>query len=337
MARIRLSDQTIIQFCKYLESLLISGQSLTEALMTIINHSSLKSYIQLASKCINPSNEVIFIHPEKELFYQAFFDIIKQLQSEKDTTKIKTVLAQLLVDIERRSNLRKGILSQLQYPIKLFIMMVVIVTAMLTYVVPQFAAMFSELGVTLPLPTEILFSIARVFNDNSSIVLILLIILLGSTFMFRKQIGDYFLSILPMTRSMMREISHAQFLGYTASLTLLGHSFVTATTRATEIVSNKYFQKLLKNKKSSVSQYQQISIAFSEPLIASILETSERNNTLPETLDSLSNQSISSIEDMSKSYLSFIEQASIIVIGIIVGLVLVSLYAPIFSISTVIM
>ncbi len=336
MSRIQLTDESITLFYNSLESLLTSGETLSKALYTISEKSSNKSVVNLAQKCITPSLEVKFVHPEKNLFKNGFFELFYRLQKIDDRNKVLQVLSQLRIDFERRSALRKGVLSKLAYPIQLFSIMLCIVTAMLIWVIPLFAEMFNDLSVPLPQSTRFLIEISYIFKEYSLIIVTLLIAVLGVLYIYGKTIRDTVLSLLPQSKSMMMKLSHSQFFGYAATLTLMGDDLPRAFKSAAEVISNRLLQHKLKQNNSLLLN-SKIGIIFADPLIDSIIESADRNNTLSITFENLSLQNVTDVEEMTKSFISSIEQFTVIIIGLIVGSILVALYKPMFSLSSMIM
>src|SRR5918998_844989 len=66
------------------------------------------------------------------------------------------VLLSLSATIEKQVELKRKIKSAMTYPVAVFVIVILIVTAMLMFVVPMFEDLYSELGGTLPLPTRML-------------------------------------------------------------------------------------------------------------------------------------------------------------------------------------
>src|SRR5207244_3748141 len=81
------------------------------------------------------------------------------------TSYQKTVLA-----------VKKRFLGSLIYPAFLVVLCVVMVTVILTYVIPQFAELYKGLGTTLPLPTRILMRISTDLRANLIFIVPILVV-----------------------------------------------------------------------------------------------------------------------------------------------------------------
>src|ERR687893_867785 len=70
------------------------------------------------------------------------------------------VLLSLASTIEKQVELKRKIKSAMTYPVAVFAIVIIIVTAMLLFVVPMFEELYSELGGQLPLPTRLLLAVS---------------------------------------------------------------------------------------------------------------------------------------------------------------------------------
>src|SRR5215208_7152450 len=73
---------------------------------------------------------------------------------------LDSVLLNLASTIEKQVELKRKIKSAMTYPVAVFVIVILIVTAMLLFVVPMFEKMYSELGGVLPFPTRVLLAVS---------------------------------------------------------------------------------------------------------------------------------------------------------------------------------
>ena len=74
---------------------------------------------------------------------------------------LDSVLLRLADTIEKQVELRRKVKSAMTYPAVVAVLVLVIVTAMLLFIIPMFEDLYTELGGTLPLPTQILINISK--------------------------------------------------------------------------------------------------------------------------------------------------------------------------------
>ena len=81
---------------------------------------------------------------------------IAMVKSGETGGMLDDVLLRLAAVLEREVHLRQKIKSAMTYPVAVVALVVLIMSAMLLFVVPQFKSIYSQLGGTLPLPTRVL-------------------------------------------------------------------------------------------------------------------------------------------------------------------------------------
>src|SRR5215213_4117564 len=96
------------------------------------------------------------------------------------------VLLELASTIEKQVELRRKIKSAMTYPVAVFVIVIVIVSAMLMFVVPMFEDLYSELGGTLPLPTRILLAASAFVTGFFPFIVVGAVI---ATFLLRRWIA----------------------------------------------------------------------------------------------------------------------------------------------------
>ncbi|MFN2613772.1 MAG: type II secretion system F family protein, partial [Actinomycetota bacterium] len=94
-------------------------------------------------------------------------------------------LVRLAETLEKQVALRQKIKSAMTYPVVVFVLVILIVTAMLMFVVPTFSNLYKDLGGTLPLPTRLLIGIS---NGVKKYFLVLIAITGGGAYALRRWI-----------------------------------------------------------------------------------------------------------------------------------------------------
>ena len=86
------------------------------------------------------------------------------------------VLMQLAKNFEAEVKLHGKIKSAMTYPVVVFVMSLLAMTAMLLFIVPVFASMFASLGGELPLPTRILVMMSSALKVGAPIIIVVLVV-----------------------------------------------------------------------------------------------------------------------------------------------------------------
>ena len=155
----------VLTFVSELADLLDAGLTLGQALQALSNQGepqSAQRYVckDLCDRIVRGENfsDACAHHPKT--FPPLFFNM---LRAGEASGAMVEVLRRLGEHYERDDNMRGKIKSALTYPIIVLCFGVIAVIVALTWIIPQFEKVFSQLGTSLPLPTQILIGLSGFF------------------------------------------------------------------------------------------------------------------------------------------------------------------------------
>ncbi|MFA0777236.1 MAG: hypothetical protein PVTTEEND_000950, partial [Candidatus Fervidibacter sp.] len=146
---------------RQLASLVGGGLTLMQSIDALIEHTENE---RLASALMQIREELrgggtfaeaLTKHPH--LFSPLYVSIVRAGEVSGELPRVLNWLADYM---EREQTRRTQIRSALAYPILLSIVMVIALSFLLIFLVPRYAALFAEMGQTLPLPTQILLAVS---------------------------------------------------------------------------------------------------------------------------------------------------------------------------------
>ncbi|HEY6344671.1 MAG TPA: type II secretion system F family protein [Bryobacteraceae bacterium] len=240
-------------------------------------------------------------------------------------------------------SVRKKLIVSMLYPAVLVFLAFGLVTFLVTYVVPNFAQLYSSMGSRLPAPTQILISIgttARGYVVFGFICLILALLL------FRywartpsgKEALDRLLLKTPFAGEVWLKFQVAQFSRVLGTLLMGGIPLMAALDTAADSLGTRVLKKALDQSTKLVREGQALSQALRTTklfpaLSMDMIEVGESTGALPAMLSSVAEFYEDDVSTRVTAALSLIEPAILICMGCFVGFVLVSLYLPIFSLA----
>lgn len=242
----------------------------------------------------------------------------------------------------KEAALRAKTISAMLYPGIVLGLAVVMVTAMLVFVVPRFATIFSDLGGELPLPTRILVAVS---NQMVWIVPLLLVLGFGFSVWWRRHKNDRrvreFIDPLkfrvPILGKFFQKIALARFARTYSSLLAAGVPMVqtldiVASTSGSIIVGDAVasIRKEVTAGKPIASQMAEHEIF--PPLVVQMVTTGEETGALPEMLTKVADYYEEEVETAADALSSILEPIMIIFLAGVVGLMVLALYLPIFSV-----
>src|SRR5882757_4346368 len=242
------------------------------------------------------------------------------------------------------TGVRKKILATLMYPALLVIVSVVIVTYLVTAVIPKFALLYRDLHVDLPGPTQLLIALTvdyRYIFVGSMVTIALLIVAIY--FWSRTEDGgvafDRLKFRLPVIGDTMLKFQVAQFSRTLATLLTGGTPLVAGLQTASDAISSKLIRGTVAQATQTVREGESLHNALAAtrvmPLMAlDMIEVGESSGALAPMLTSVAEFYEDEVNLKLGAMVSLIEPIMLIFMGMLVAFILISLYLPIFSLSS---
>jgi type IV pilus assembly protein PilC len=241
------------------------------------------------------------------------------------------------------TGVKKKILATMVYPVLLITVASIIVTYLVTAVVPKFAELYRDLGVELPAPTQMLISLTV---DYRYVVLgtiaAILIAILGVFLWSRSDEGgaafDRFKFKLPIIGDTLLKFQVAQFSRTLATLLSGGTTLVTGLQTASDALSSKLLRSTILRATQMVREGESLHAALASrrvmpDMALDMIEVGESSGALGPMLTSVAEFYEEEVSLRLAALVSVIEPVILIFMGILVAFILISLYLPIFSFS----
>jgi type IV pilus assembly protein PilC len=253
---------------------------------------------------------------------------------------LDSVLLRLADTLEREVELRRKIKSAMSYPIVVMVIVVLILSAMLLFVVPTFKNLFSSLGGTLPLPTRILLAVSDTFKSK---FLIVLLVVGGLIFAFRRwkktDRGRYAVDRLklklPIFGQLFRKTALSRFARTLGALSRSGVPLLQSLDIVAETVENRVMANAVRDVQASVKEGESLAEPLSRheifpPMVVQMLAVGEETGALDTMLEKVSDFYDDEISATVDALTALIEPLLIVMVGGTVGLIVISLYLPMF-------
>ncbi len=238
---------------------------------------------------------------------------------------------------------RKKVLVSLMYPCVLLVLVFLLIIFLVTYVVPNFAALYSSMSAKLPTITIVLIAIGT--TARSYILFFLAAAVIGG-FLFswwsRKESAreklDAIKIRIPLLGDIWLKYQVAQFSRVLSTLLTGGIPLVQGLETAADSLGTALLRRTLQTAGRSVREGQALSYSLANTgvfpgLAIDMIEVGESTGALPVMLTSVAEFYEDDVNTKMTAALSLIEPAIMIVMGIFVAFVLIALYLPIFSLA----
>jgi type IV pilus assembly protein PilC len=327
-----------LHLIRQLHSLLKSGLSLLDAIQMMGLANIQKSLANGSS--LSYSLTKIGLHP--------FCSCL--IQTGEATGNLVDSLSQAAIYLDKQIKLQKKIKKALSYPCIVLFISALVVIAMFQWVIPSFESMFANFQAELPWPTRFLINgshwIQSYFLYLASAIFCLTVLL---NFIWRKnsqtqQVVDHFLLKLPIVGQIRKSSLLIQWSRNISLLTARGVPILEAL-KQTALHSNDWTSfKFCAQINISLAQGWSLSESISQtsgqsPLThkeqIQLIKVGEVSGDLPQMLANIANQEEDRLDHMIDQLAQSIEPCLMLVMGLIIGCLVVSLYLPIFEMGQI--
>ncbi len=268
---------------------------------------------------------------------------LASIRAGERTGDLPVTLQRYMVYLRKVEAIRKKIVSALFYPCILIAASLLATALLLFYVIPVVSQVFTDSGAQLPLLTRLLIAAADTLRDN-----VLLLTLLGGMGLtgFRLWIAspsgrllfDRCTISIPYFGQILREYSLAGFSRTLASLLGSGMPIMVALRMASGTINNVFMEQRLHGVLAAVEEGGRLVDAFRRsgivpPLVLRMLGIGETTGALEEMLNAIADHLEESLDERLHVITAAIEPAIMIGMGLVVGLIIIAMYLPIFQIA----
>ncbi len=238
---------------------------------------------------------------------------------------------------------RKKVLVSLIYPAVLIVLVAALVVFLVTYVVPEFAALYDSMEADLPRPTQLLVAFGVTFSENLLAVAgsaAAIVLLLG--WWLRSDSARSLLDGLklraPVFGPIWAKYQVSQLSRLMSTLLQGGIPLMNALETTAASMGSRTMREAVGEARDKVKEGRALSKSLAEtgvfpPLAVEMIYVGESTGALPAMLNSVAEFFDEDVSNAMAAALSLIEPAIMIFMGIFVAFVLISLYLPIFSLA----
>jgi len=241
------------------------------------------------------------------------------------------------------TSVRKRILATLVYPTILVCLATIIVSFLVTHVVPRFAQLYRELEVPLPTPTRVLLAVTVDYRSYILGVIALVAAAAASLFLWSRTVKggesiDRLKFRLPVIGDTLLKFQVSQFVRTLATLLSGGTPLVAGLQTAGDAIGSQLLRESVAEATQMVREGQSLHSALGSrgvmpELALDMIEVGESSGALAPMLNSVAEFYDEEVNLRLTALVSVIEPAILVFMGLFVAFILISLYLPIFSFS----
>jgi type IV pilus assembly protein PilC len=340
------SDDLVI-FSRQLATMIDAGIPLVQSLGILgeqVENKDLKSVVMNVKQDIEAGMsfcDALSKHPN--VFSELF---VNMTRAGEASGMLDDVLDRLAAYLEKSAALTRKVKSSLVYPAVVISMAAIITAVLLLKVVPTFKGIFDMLGGELPLPTRILIGASDLvrkyflFTAAACVALGFVMQRVINTEKGRFQVDAQKLKF-PVLGQLFIKVAIAKFSRTFSTLVKSGVSVLNALDIVAKTSGNKVVEAAVMNCRSSVRDGEPISKPLIKsgvfpPMVCRMISVGEQTGQLEKMLTKIADFYDEQVDVAVSGLTSMIEPLVIAFLGIIIGGIVISLFMPIFKITTLI-
>jgi len=251
-------------------------------------------------------------------------------------------LDRLATQLEKDDSLRRSVKSAMVYPLLILTFAILVMFALILFVIPVFGAMYNDLGGQLPLLTRIMMGISNMMRSFWFIIFPAIFLAVYALRRLKRsrrgtEVWDRVKLHLPMKLGdIIQKIAVSRFSRTLATLVSSGVPIlqsieITGKTSGNTVIEYAMddVMEQIKGGESIARPLEKVSVF--PPMVTQMIAIGEETGALDTMLHKIADFYEDEVETAVKSLTSIIEPIMMIFIGGIVGLVVVSMYLPIFN------
>jgi type IV pilus assembly protein PilC len=265
----------------------------------------------------------------------------QSLKVGEQTGGLEVTLRQIADQMEKQVNSGKSIKNAMTYPVVALIVALVVMAVMVTFVLPAFAGLYSSLGAQMPLMTKVTLELGEKLRQYGLYILVVLGIAaaFGVAYLRTNQ-GRYQWDKLSLKFPVVGKINHLNALArLSREISVLFKSGLPLTEIMPLVIQssgNKVIAEALLGVRDDMLGGEGLSRPMSKrpifmPMLVQMVRVGEETGNLDGTLSSVAQSYETEAEDKTKALIGMIQPVMTIIIGLVVGLMALSLVSAMYS------
>lgn len=339
----RKSNFPLLLFCQELRVLLEAGLTLTEALETLIEkeiNTDVRTTISGVLVSVQNGRQFSDALSAMPEYFPGLF--VANVKACETTGNLSEGLQRFSLYLEQVDILRKKIISASIYPAIVLALGSLVLLFILGYVVPRFSQIYESRSTDLSLPSEILMNIGQIVEHHGILIFIVMVaIVIGATSAFSRpaileRLGNI-ITRLPKLGERVRVYHLSRFYRTLAMLLRSGIPVVPALAMVNDLLG-KTLQNNVTTAKQLISDGRPFtqamtSCSLTTPVAAQLFRVGEKSGRLEIMMERAASFHEEEMLRWVDAFTKIFEPLLMAAIGLLIGLIVLLMYLPVFELA----
>ncbi len=341
----RANKKDIVLFSRQLSIMFKSNVPIIESFQTIAKQTRKQDFKEKILKIAETVEGGTSLSKSLALFPNLFSPFyINMVKSGEASGKLADVFVYLADYLEKESYFRGKLIGAMIYPAFVLGVFLIVVTVIITYVIPQLSSVLKESGATLPLITRMVMAVSDFFRMHYVIVLMLVVFIITAMVLLvkskqgKKFLGNSYLK-MPLMGSFLKKLYLSRFALNLSTLISGGLPIARALEITADVVGNDSYKKIILKTRDEVKRGEAISSVLGNypdlisPLFYQMIVVGEKTGTLDSSLQNVVGFYQQDVDRSLDSFIALLEPIFIVLLGGVVGGLMAAVLLPLYSIG----
>ena len=287
-------------------------------------------------------SEAMSRHPR--IFSRLF---VSMVEAGEAAGILDVVLDRVAFQIEKETRIKRRVKGAMMYPLMVMSFAFLVLIGMLMFLVPIFVDIFAQLGGDLPMLTQIVVKMSNILRGYFYIVFPLIGLLIFGFFRLKKtekgrRVWDAFRMRIPFgIGAIVVKVGMARFSRTLSTLVAAGVDIIRSLEITGSTAGNSLIEDATAVVRERVHQGVPIAIPLEEekifpPMVSQMVRVGEETGELEKMLGKIADFYEDEVDSSIATLTSVIEPLMMIGVGMVVGVIIISMYMPMFKLLTLI-
>jgi len=331
-------------FSRQLHVLVCSGTQLADALHALERQTRPGPWRQIIVGLRTRVEEGASLSAAMESYSDCFDPIYRSLISAGESSGHLLEMLDRLASLKQKQlRIRNSVVGALIYPCMLTTVGTIIFSMLLVFVIPRFSGLFQTLNVPLPGSTRALLTVSSIFRGYWWLILLLIAGLIAAVVAYLRTPGgraarDTAILRVPYIGRVVRSFSTARIVSLLGVLMQAHIPVLEALGLVRQSAGNLRYEGIVAKAADFVSRGEPMSTAFADaslisPSVHEAIRSGEESGELDRLLLNIASFLDEENEVVIRSLTSIIEPVILILMGLLVGVVSICMFLPLFDLT----
>jgi len=343
----KVKTKDVVIFTRQFSTMIDSGLPIVQGLTILAEQSENKTFRRILKEVVKDVQGGLSLGEALSKHPNVFDRLYVSLVSAGEAGGILEVtLQRLAAYLEKLEKLKSQIKGALTYPIVVIIIAIVVLAIIMVFVIPVFEKMFSEAGMPLPLPTQMVVNFSHFVKSKIHYILgsvigfFVLLKQIRKTYKGKKYTDAIALK-LPVFGDLLRKSAIARFSRTLSTMVKSGVPILDALDIVSRTAGNAVVEEAVLDVKSGIAEGFTIAELLSEhelfpPMVVQMIAVGETTGALDTMLEKIADFYEDEVDAAVDALSSLIEPMLMVFLGGSIGSIIIAMYLPIFQMAAVV-